>query len=479
MKRADITLVNVSLPLPSEVEKQLDVYLPLGCLYLVSALERAGYRVDFRDYQLFALKHAKPLAPDALVEFLADPAPIVGISCMVSMLPFVLLGTKLFRERHPDAHIILGGPGPSGVARAIVEAMPWVDAVARGEGEETIVELLGALRDGGDLSGVKGLAHRGDGGRAAVRSAGREMSKRGTGTAVENPPRARMRDLDAIPLPAYHAVDMTAYTSVSIVTGRGCPLNCAFCDVGPLWDNRVYLRSVGGVVAELDLLRHTYGRDRVSLADDTFTLARGRTEALVDEMGGLDLKWSCLSRIDKLDDDLLARMTQAGCDAIFLGIESGSNDVLAKISKRFTIQEATEKVEMATKHLKRIVTSYIWGFPFETMEDFKSTIFSIVSMWHLGAMAGLKLLSPMPLSRLGIEYRDQIEFSERLCSVFASLGNIAPGMSGKPGSIPQEFQTIIRQHPDIFEGFYYIKSDSLDEKAKYLEKFCAKFGIAI
>jgi len=470
MPVADITLVNVSLPMPSEVENKRDVYLPLGCLYLVSALERAGYRVDFRDYQLFSLNHPNPLAIDAFVDFLADSAPIVGISSMVSMLPFVLLGARRFREEHPDRALVLGGPGPSGVAKAIVEAMPWIDAVARGEGEETIVELVGALRDGGDLSSIKGLAYRKNGGRGVAREGG---------AVCENPARPRVKNLDAIGMPAYHAVDMSAYTSVSIVTGRGCPLNCAFCDVGPLWDNRVYLRGVDDVVKELYLLRRTYGRERVSLADDTFTLQRSRTETLLKQMEGLDLAWSCLSRVDKLDEALLAKMALAGCDAVFLGIESGSNDVLAKISKRFTIEEATQKVEMATKHMKKIITSYIWGFPFETMDDFKSTIFSIVSMWHLGAMAGLKLLSPMPLSRLGIEYRDQIEFSEKLCSVFASLGNITPEMSGKRAGIPEEFQVIIRQHPDIFEGFYYIKSDSIEAKAKYLEKFCEKFGIAV
>jgi anaerobic magnesium-protoporphyrin IX monomethyl ester cyclase len=467
MPAADITLVNVSLPMPSEVANKRDVYLPLGCLYLVSALERAGYRVDFRDYQLFSLSRANPLAIDTFVDFLADSAPIVGISSMVSMLPFVLLGAKRFREDHPNSTLVLGGPGPSGVAKAIVEAMPWIDAVARGEGEETIVELVGVLRDGGDLSSIKGLAYR------------RNGSRGGDGAVCENPARPRVKNLDAIPMPAYHAVDMSAYTSVSIVTGRGCPLNCAFCDVGPLWDNRVYLRSVDDVVEELGLLRRTHGRERVSLADDTFTLQRSRTEALLKRMEGLELAWSCLSRVDKLDEDLLAKMALAGCDAVFLGVESGSNSVLAKISKRFTIEEATQKVEMAAKHMKKIITSYIWGFPFETMDDFKSTIFSIVAMWQLGAMAGLKLLSPMPLSRLGIEYRDQIEFSEQLCSVFASLGNIAPGVSGKRAGIPEEFQAIIRQHPDIFEGFYYIKSDSIEAKAKYLEKFCEKFGIAV
>jgi anaerobic magnesium-protoporphyrin IX monomethyl ester cyclase len=457
----DLTLVNVSLPVVSETDKKTDTYLPLGCLYLVSALEQAGYRVDFRDYQLGCAGKGASLDLDAFVAFLDGAAPVVGISSMVSMLPFVLLGTKRYKQAHPASKIILGGPGPSGVAAPIMEAMPWIDVVARGEGEATAVELLRVLREGGDLASVAGITYRSDGG------------------VHETPARPRARDLDAIPLPAYHAVDFSRYTSFAVVTGRGCPFNCAFCDVGPLWGNRVFLRGVENVIGELTLLRKTYGVERVSFADDTFTLQRGRTEALLKEIEPLALKWSCLTRVDAVDEALISGMATAGCDALFFGIESGSNDVLARINKKFTIQEATEKVEMAARHMKQIITSYIWGFPFETVDDFKCTIFSVVSMWHLGAMAGLKLLSPMPLSRLGIEYRDQIEFSERLCSVFASLGNITPGMADKRAEIPEEFIRAIRDHPDIFEGFYHIKSDTLGEKASYLEKFCKKFGIAV
>jgi anaerobic magnesium-protoporphyrin IX monomethyl ester cyclase len=447
--------------MPSEVEKKLDAYLPLGCLYLISALERAGYRVDFRDYQLYASKVSDPLSIDAFQDFLAGSAPIVGVSSMVSMLPFVLLGTKRYKENHPDQKIILGGPGPSGVAKAIMESMPWIDVIVRGEGEATLTDLMRAVTAGDGLSPIQGITYRTN------------------GAVCENPPRPRVKNLDEVSLPAYHAVDLSRYDSVSIVTGRGCPFHCAFCDVGPLWGNRVYLRSVENVIAELDLLRNTYGRKRVSLADDTLTLQRSRTEALLREIEKLNLKWSCLSRVDTLDEDLLGKMARAGCDAVFFGIESGSNDVLAKIGKKFTIEEATQKIEMATKHMKKVVTSYIWGFPFETMDDFKRTIFSIVAMWHLGAMAGLKLLSPMPLSRLGIEYRDRIGFSEQLCSVFATLGNTAPGVTGKRAAIPAEFKVLIEQYPDIFEGFYYIKSDAIHEKARYLENFCEKFGIPV
>ena len=459
MPDPDITLVNVYSCLRHGEAPAPEVYLPLGCLYLIAALRDAGIRVEFRDYQIFSQGLSFPLDLGHFEKFLEDSAPIVGVSCMVSMLPFVLLGTKRFKEKHPEQKIILGGPGPSGTPDAIISHLPWVDVVVRGEGEATLVEVMQALTNGGDLSPIRGITYRD---REAVH---------------RNASRPRLRDLDRLSFPAYDAVDVSKYTNVSVITGRGCPFKCAFCDVGPLWENKVFLRSVDNVLAEIALLCRHHDLNRVNLVDDTFTLQRARTQEICRGIAGLDITWSCLSRIDVLDEDLLVTMAKAGCDSIFLGIESGSNTVLEKINKRFTIQEATHKVDMAASHMDRVITSFMWGFPFESMDDFKLTLFSIVSMWYLKAMTGLMLLSPMPLSKLGIEYRDQIDFSEELCSVFASLGNVTPGMKRKRAELPDEFKTVIRNYPDIFEGFYYIKSDSILDKASYLEGFCRRFGI--
>jgi radical SAM superfamily enzyme YgiQ (UPF0313 family) len=184
-------------------------------------------------------------------------------------------------------------------------------------------------------------------------------------------------------------------------------------------------------------------------------------------------------RVDLMDEVLLDRMAEAGCKSVFLGIESGSNVVLKAINKKFTIQEATRKIEMSKRYMDRVITSFIWGFPFETMEDFKLTILSVISMSYLGAMVGLKLLSPMPLSKLGIEYRDRLEFSEDLCSVFASLGNVTPGKMSRRAEIPEDFKAFIREYPDICAGFYYIRSDNIWEKADYVRRFAKKLGVPL
>ena len=459
MNECDITLVNISTPLPSNGGEKPNVYAPLGCLYLISSLERAGFRVDFRDYQLYAADAPDPLDIDLLCTFLEEPAPVVGFSCMVSMLPFVMLGTRRFKELHPSCTVVLGGPGPSGVAERIISAWPWIDVVVKGEGEETLVELLTVLRTDGDRGAVPGISYR-EGPRTCKTVA-----------------RSRIRDLDGIPMPAYDRIDLSRYTCVSVVTGRGCPYRCTFCDVGPLWGNKTVMRSVGSVMDELTLLRDRFGQHTIHVADDTFDLARGRTEEFCDRIKELELRWSCLARIDLMDEALIERMAGAGCDAVFLGIESGSDAVLRKIKKKFTIEEATVKAEMSTRYMDRVITSYIWGFPFETMEDFKLTLLSVVSMWHLGAMAGLKLLSPMPLSQLGIRYRDRLAFSEDLCSVFASLGNMVPGETEKRAALPSAFKDCIREYPDIFSGFYYIECDGIEDKVEYLKRFSRRVGV--
>lgn len=461
MSEHDITLVNVSTAVPSQDNEALDIHVPLGCLYLISALEQAGIRVDFRDYQLFSKELPFPLDTDCFQSFLTDASRIVGVSCMVSMLPFVLQATKRFKETHPEHKVILGGPGPSGVSEAIVTSLPWIDIVVRGEGESTLVELVRALSNGDDLGSMPGITYR-------------------DGSGVHhNQSRPRLKNLDDVAFPAYERIDLSEYSKVPVITGRGCPFNCTFCDVGPLWENKTIFRSIDNVMGELSLLKGRYGRDKVYMADDTFDLRRGRTEAFCEEIKGLGLNWSCLARIDLMDEELLDRMAGAGCNGVFLGIESGSNAVLKAINKRFTIQDAISKVEMSTKYFDRVIASFIWGFPFETMEDLKLTIFSVLAMSHLGAMVGLKLLSPMPLSRLGIEYRDKLEFSEDLCSVFASLGNVAPGRISRIAEIPDEFKAFIKEHPDICAGFYYIKSDNIREKAEYVGRVSKKFGVSL
>ena len=180
---ADITLVNLNMLFMrygEQIERELHV--PLGCLYLTRAMEDAGLEVDFRDYQMHEADEL--FASDEVIRFLADPAPVVGFSCMANLLPFTLLAMRDFKRAFPDRTLVLAGVGPKAVEQQILERFPWVDIIVRGEAEISAPQLLGALKAGGPLENVPGISFRQDG---VVRH-------------TERPP--RLTDLDAIRPPA-------------------------------------------------------------------------------------------------------------------------------------------------------------------------------------------------------------------------------------------------------------------------------------
>jgi hypothetical protein len=120
MTRADITLVNLNMLYVryADGRTEREKHLPLGPLYFTGALERAGFVVDFRDYQTHACKD--PFHPETIAAYLADSAPVLGVSCMANLLPFTLMALQDFKARHPDRAVVLGGVGSKSVERLIL-----------------------------------------------------------------------------------------------------------------------------------------------------------------------------------------------------------------------------------------------------------------------------------------------------------------------------------------------------------------------
>ena len=151
---ADITLVNMNMLLiryGEEVDREF--HLPLGCLYLIRALEDAGFGVDFRDYQM--CQAGDPFDLDMFLAFLEEPAPIIGLSCMVNLLPFTVLAARALKERYPDRTILLGGVGPKAVEDALLTRFPWI-SVIENNGFQIWVRAS-------DVYAIKDLARRADG----------------------------------------------------------------------------------------------------------------------------------------------------------------------------------------------------------------------------------------------------------------------------------------------------------------------------
>jgi radical SAM superfamily enzyme YgiQ (UPF0313 family) len=444
MPRVDLTLVNAGPNVPRLADGRLLKPPPLAVLSLAAYLKQRGRTVQVLDYQLNSYPLEQQLLVEAFTEFLLAQvgAPVLGISTMTGMMPVVLLALDEYKRRRPQTTVILGGPGPSPAGAQILRHFRGVDIVAKGEGEETLAELLTSR---GTLGRVRGICYRDQ------------------GEVRETAPRARMRSLDDLPLPAYEEIEMEPYAVANVYTARGCPFACAFCEVPSFWGQPVARRGLDHVIEEIKLLRLVYGKRRVNICDDTFIHHRGHVvefcRRLQDER--IDIEWECFARVDLMDEDLMRRMADSGCQSVFYGIESGSERVLKRLGKPLDLGKARETVSASREYFPRVFASFVWGFPFETMEEFFDTVLLMVDFESMGVQVQRPYLSLRPFSPLYHEYQQDMAFAESLPLYFLEVPR---------DYIPESVVSAIKQHPDIFPGFYYPRSRDFESKRRFMAR---------
>ena len=415
---------------------------PTGPLYLVSALEREGYKVGFNDLQIL-----KNPTTRSIMSSLENSSNIVGISCMSHLLPPVILWINRLKKKNPDKTVILGGPGPTPVAREILEASGKIDIVVRGEGERTIVEVMECLQKGKDLRDVRGITYR-DGNRIRT-----------------NPPQPRIENLDELPFPAYEEIDVNKYC-MGIITTRGCPYNCGFCENKFFWSNKVTSRSPDNIIEEIKLIYERYDKNKELRINDTmFPIYKKRGFEFCNKLKkeNIDIEWFCYGRINLMDEQLMKKMSESGCKRIFYGIESGSDRILKMINKGFTIKKTEETLKKSKKYFSEVIGQLIWGFPFETMEEFKKTVkFAEKFLFKMDIILGLNLLVPSINTQIYDDYSDAlipIDFID----------------------IPNIIQVRLRRHnykyTHLFNNVkttYRYKTPNFPEKIEIMKKFIKK-----
>lgn len=432
---AEVTIINSAFP--SERS-----YFPVGPLIVASTLELAGYQVDFRDYQI--AHRPRFASPDTFAEYMAEcSSPVLGITTFANTLPTVLLGVSLLKDRDPRVKIVLGGPGVSGISRTLLELSP-VDVVVRGEGENVVSRVVEALLSDNDLSDIGGITYR----RA--------------GRIIENPDLPLLKDLDRVPLPTYSKLRLTDYgNKVGIVTSRGCPYHCTFC-AKPIWNHGVSFRTIANVISEIRVLSGL--TRRIHIYDDSFISSKQRVAdfccSLQDEDFGVE--WDCTGRVGLMDDQLMALMARSGCKEIFFGIESGSDQVLERIRKGFTVEEARNVLNQAAKWFTRVHVSFIWGFPFETYDDFQQTLFLIMGEFSEPPFEPvITLATPFVSSPLYKCFGDRIRYLPGNCYNGSTLGK------GETLESYPELLKLVIKYPDLFPSFFYYENSDF-EKKRYL-----------
>ncbi|MBU7012333.1 MAG: B12-binding domain-containing radical SAM protein [Theionarchaea archaeon] len=420
-------------------------HIPLGLLYLSSILEEHGFHVDVKDYALNNSRTESVV--EDFVQFCGG-YPVAGISTVNFFLPYVVLACQQLKKENPECTIVLGGPGPSGVAVELVSAFPWIDAVVVGEGEKTFLQVAEYREREKDFSDINGLVFR-------------YKEK-----VVVNPARNRILTLDDLPFPAYDKVNFSDYWKtykegdvfpVLIATSRGCPFSCTFCDVSAMWGRKNCARSLENVVEETALLKERYGQDKFQIIDDTFVLNEKRVKEFCQKIKDMNVQWSCFGRINLMSEELMEAMHSAGCIRIFYGLESGSDKILRLIRKDISSKQA-EKVAVSSTQYFHVVASFIWGYPYESTVDFLKTWKLINTLSTQGIEILLNLLQPLPNSAIYTAYKDRLWFSLNVLKKYFQLP-----------FVDDNAINLVKQHPYIFPSFYHYRSRYLESNLRIVE----------
>ncbi|MCW5803569.1 MAG: B12-binding domain-containing radical SAM protein [Deltaproteobacteria bacterium] len=379
---------------------QMQDFVPVGLLCVKSALDARGLDVNARVIEVNALVNAGAIVGDerfhaGIAErMLEGGSDLVGLMTDPDSLHHTVCIAKHIKLLSPYTRVCLGGPTSSPIARMLLERVPSIDLVVRGEGEITFAELVEQLVRGHTPQGVAGVSWR-DGARV-----------------VENPSRRLVENLDRLPMPAFEAFDMAAGAPLYLDVGRGCPFSCRFCATAPFWERNFRMKSVRRIIDEICVVRDRYGREHVNFSHDLFTANRNFVEhfcaRLVEERVGIT--WTCSSRTDLIDAELLEKMAGAGCVEIYYGIESGSPDLQHAIDKHLDLDRAREVVVETRTAGIRPVTGFIVGYPMETEATFEATLRRFFEFLELGGFrAHLFALCPFPEAPMYAEHRHSLE----------------------------------------------------------------------
>jgi len=366
---------------------------PLGVAYVAASLQEAGHDVRVLDCTFLSRAKAARLA-------LAAKADVVGISCMATMEEDARWFAQHLRGR--CGLLVAGGPLPTCDPDAF---LGHFDVVVRGEGEQTMRELLAAFEAGADLGAVPGVACR--------RGSGARAHGEGGGAALCAPPRPFARDLDAIPFPARELLPNARYIAfgkksygysiTTVMSTRGCPFRCEFCS-NVVFGESYRERSPVDVVDEIEEAL-ALGYERISFADDVFTLNGRRVLEICAEIRRRRLRvaWECLGRVDVFDPATAREMKDAGCFRIFFGIESGNDAILRLMKKQITTAQARSAVEAAHRAGLEVGAFFILCYPGETDDTVLETLRFATSLPL--DYAGLTMPYPLPgtalLERVG------------------------------------------------------------------------------
>jgi radical SAM superfamily enzyme YgiQ (UPF0313 family) len=358
-----------------------------GLLQLAAYLEREGIEVQVLDGT--ALRNSWKGIADSVSTTKPD---VIGVTCSATCLsPEALQTISLCRRLSPEAKIVAGGSHFTLMAEPILKEIEDLDTIVLGEGEIAFLKLLQNLSGGRNGKGVRGIAFRED------------------GKVILQERVPLIPNIDSLPLPAYHLVDMESEAyywhgmgkrAFGISTSRGCGDHCAYCSETKFWEGVWRGRSGKKVVEEISFLQRHYGKNLFVFNENTFNWNRKRVEEFLQELGtsGLRINFWFQSRIKDIlrDEDLIPEMRRLGLYEVMLGIESIHPDVLSRYDKQQSREMAQKAIDILRGNKIMVMANIMCGDWNDSEESLKE-VFQFVK--RQGDFLVLTLTTPLPGTR--------------------------------------------------------------------------------
>lgn len=334
---------------------------PLGIAYMAGVLQENNIDVEILDASAEDMDFK-----DVEKELLKRKPDLVALTALTPTIGRALETARVVKETLPDSIVVMGGYHPTFNFIETLEDEN-VDIVIRGEGEYIMLNLVQALENQSSLHDVKGIV----------------FEDKNSKEIVVNPEAPLIQDLDELPFPALNLLPMKKYRLLdmdthmtTMITTRGCPMQCSFCSSAAMHGKKIRERSVENIVDEIEYLKTNYDIDTIAFMDDTFTLKKRKVMAICDEIlkRNIEIMWGCTSRVDTLDEKLLKKMKEAGCITIFIGVESADQQQLDNMCKNTTIAKIENAFKIAHKLKIRTIASVALGMPGDTKEIMNKTV---------------------------------------------------------------------------------------------------------
>jgi len=382
----NILLINPSLTREqvghynNRIEKARGIYPSLGLLYIAAVLEQEGHHVEVIDIDIETDPQNK-----IMHSLLRLKPEILCIHVMTWTFHQANEIAKLAKNTLPSICVVAGGAAITSAPEPVMEYSVF-DYGVIGEGEKTTVELMRTLSSKGDTSKIPGIIYR----------KGEQLCLSEQRPLIET--------LDSIPNPARHLVKLNRYydalsrkrTCATMITSRGCPYNCIYCDRRNRMGNKWRSFSNRRIIEEMRELKDHYGIKEIMFFDDEFIIDRRRTIEFCNLILEKNLKiiWECRSRVDMVDRELLAIMKKSGCYRIRFGFESGDDEVLRILKKGITVKQSLECARLVKESGIEICGYFMFGCPEETEKTIKKTIALIFAIEPDFAVLSKTILIP-------------------------------------------------------------------------------------